>query len=340
MCPGTGVDENVGDIILQLGYQRSGSTFLGNVIQESEGTISFFEPLNTLIGSPNEHMNDGMEQISSLITRFMDCSFPKISGYMEWLKKTPYFFNKMKYLQNKCRPNRSLCFNASFIQDTCLKTKRKHIKSFFVPIRRLSEFLQTLSHPLKRRITVVYLVRDPRAILNSRKQRKWCKGACREIASLCREMEMDLRAYDQLKKSMNGRLIMLRYEDMALLPERVTEQLFRTLNLNYSAKIRKFVHDHTHLNATDKRNRQDNIYRSSATRINRWVKQLSGREVTEMQYSCKRVLNYLEYFRVPDHLLGQKVGMRDDSLLFHPIADDFRSFRRSADQFDWNETTL
>ncbi len=80
-------------------------------------------------------------------------------------------------------------------------------------------------------LRLVYLVRDPRGILQSRKTVRYLTEGLqtdlnREAALLCPKMTRDLSGFEKLKQEFAERVLLLRYEDAADQPQEVVDRVY------------------------------------------------------------------------------------------------------------------
>ena len=142
---------------------------------------------------------------------------------------------------------------------------------------------------------VVYLVRDPRAIMSSRTNLTWCRPdpKCSQVANLCGTMMKDLNLLDSLKARQPDRYYLLKYEDLSLNLEVETKKLFNFLGLEVSPAVRIFLETHTKkiIGAND----PHSIYRNPNMTVLGWRSKLSFGNVSIIEKSCSSVMKKLNY---------------------------------------------
>ena len=97
-------------------------------------------------------------------------------------------------------------------------------------------------------LKVVYLVRDPRGVMNSRLGSvDWCSRSvdCIEPARLCSDVSSDLDSFEVLKDRFPDRVALVKYETLAKEPQTSFESLFSFAGLSYLQRIRTIVDRHT-----------------------------------------------------------------------------------------------
>ena len=94
------------------------------------------------------------------------------------------------------------------------------------------------------------------------------------------------------------RFLQVRYEDLGVNTAQVTKDIFKFLDLTYTASVAKFVKDHTSLATTGihkKRVSTYNTFRDSRATVFAWRKALSFPQVQRIQSVCEGPLSKLEY---------------------------------------------
>ena len=92
---------------------------------------------------------------------------------------------------------------------------------------------------------MIVLLRDPRGILKSRADIEWCNGDCRSPAHLCSLLSDNLAAAHDLSARHPGRVYVVRYEDLALDPDRVYGRVLRFLGQKRTQGVDEFIRTNT-----------------------------------------------------------------------------------------------
>lgn len=287
--------------ILVVTYFRSGSTFLGDLLQQNWKSFFTFEPLH--------YMSDGVriegqrtEEAIDLIEKIFRCDFQSVSTYIDWVKQTKnqFLFKWNKFLWGVCRFRSKTCFDPIFIRETCLRAKVHIMKVVRLDLRHLDSVLSRLTDL---DVHVLYLVRDPRGTLKSRQNMMWCshKTNCSDIKSLCSEMRDDIQAYRRLQAVYPTKLTLVRYEDLASDPRGYAKRLLKQVGIPYSASVRRFLQTHTNSTWSEisKRNPYTTI-RNSKSVAYEWRQTLNLSDIVEVQNTCADVLRALDYSFIED----------------------------------------
>ena len=123
------------------------------------------------------------------------------------------------------------CLNQ--LESDCLKAKTKVTKVLRISLRLLPMILTEFPD-----LKVMFVLRDPRGIVNSRIQTVWFpvkeedpKQVEENVRGLCDKMNEDARMAKKLKKAFPGRFIDFRLEDIAENPVARFEKIFRMMNI-------------------------------------------------------------------------------------------------------------
>uniref|UniRef100_A0A182MNT2 Sulfotransferase domain-containing protein n=1 Tax=Anopheles culicifacies TaxID=139723 RepID=A0A182MNT2_9DIPT len=142
-------------------------------------------------------------------------------------------------------------------------------------------------------VRVVLLIRDPRAVIQSRKHRDWCPGQpdCDDPGTVCSDMEQDYEAAIELSKRFPQRFRVVRYEDLSLNPYKMTKEILQFYGLPYNVEVEAFLDTHT---------KQDiggvsSTYRDSKSTPFHWMKKLPFYEVKTIQDSCRGAMKSWGY---------------------------------------------
>lgn len=186
----------------------------------------------------------------------------------------------------------ALCFNDSFLTKACQLFPWSAMKLVRLRFRLLRPVL--MDESLNARI--IYLVRDPRGVINSRIDTvKWCKTAdCIDPNYLCKDMDEDLKAAYEMQKAFPGRVYILRYEDMSLNPVNKTRELLTFLGLDFDPHMEQFLTSHT----TKNYDKPWSTSRDSKTRVTYWASKLGREKLLEVQSACKVVMPKFGYLPI------------------------------------------
>ncbi|XP_023237773.1 carbohydrate sulfotransferase 3-like isoform X1 [Centruroides sculpturatus] len=278
------VKDNVTRILL-ITFLRGGSTFLGDLTQQNPKTFYYYEPLH-FWGLRRKFDSYETSEAFNTLSHLFRCQFNEKIEYNRYLPKHSFIFIRNKYLMSNCK-NSVLCRDIKYHYKICsqsqsilMKVARLNLKDALVFLKQNSDL----------DIKLVYLSRDPRAILNSRKQTKWCRNVtCNTPFFLCNEMRSDLEALNTSNMSFHW----IRYEDLALDPENMARNLYKWLSIPFTSEAARFVQTHT--NRQPKTKIFYSTYRNSSIAPFQWIHHLSFKEIERIQKECGDVMYKLGY---------------------------------------------
>lgn len=185
-------------------------------------------------------------------------------------------------------PNRNVCSLSSFLEEACHRFPAITMKMVRLRLNLTRALLDDPS------VKVLYLVRDPRATMNSRLSSvKWCSNSidCIDPSHLCNDIQSDLDAFESLSIDYPNRLALIKYETLAKFPHITFRAIFDFAGLFYTQRIRDEVERHT----SRDENHPWSTVRKSAERINLWRQKLDRQSIIRIQLVCSNVLTRLGY---------------------------------------------
>ena len=210
-----------------------------------------------------------------------------------------------KNMSRQCRP-----LDTTVLERLCNAKDHIAVKT----IRTSSK--QTVEHfpgyhtdPNSYNLSLIHLVRDPRAIISSRlylyirstnysaelkEDRNFTNALRRSVrvasANLCSRIQSDLK-YGQ--RAGSDRYMLLRYEDAAMRPLKIYERISKFTGINESTEVIDWLNRNTKVG---KGGEDDySTSRNSTAAVHSWRKKLPYTLVTEIQNQCYEVLKRLGY---------------------------------------------
>ena len=158
----------------------------------------------------------------------------------------------------------------------------------------------------------VFLVRDPRGVMNSRDSMDWCaKSSCNDPKVLCDNMHDDLLQATEIKKQFPERVHLVRYEDLCLYPFRQMDKILDFLSLPRKPLIEKHLEETTsskraneqaepspsfnHVGVKRKKENPYSTTRNSKVTVFAWRQKIKPSEVEEIQSVCRKAMESLGY---------------------------------------------
>jgi hypothetical protein len=269
---------------------RSGSTFLGDVINAVPGNFYHYEPLLDygivqIRGPP--HADSAISNLKNLL----NCDYSNLQNYLQYGRTHNYLFTHNRRLWGLCDSFPQYCWNSTFLSSVCKVFPFQSMKTVRIRLRLAEELLKDEQLNVK----VLLLMRDPRGTLQSRKHRDWCPGQpdCDKPNLVCADMVSDYSAAIQLQKLYPDRFRAIRYEDLCADPYQHIQNLFEFFGLFYHPAVSKFLDLHTKKNVGGV---------SSTTRDTRsapflWRSKLNFSEVQYIEENCDQAMKLWGYVK-------------------------------------------
>ena len=304
----------VGDVIptqhsrqtLILTTWRSGSTFLGDLLNQYPGSFYFFEPLHYYSNIDEAYMSQSEE---AFLESLFKCKFDlKNFGYLQHVAhwaNTFLFKNHNFRLWNSCHsvlPLSSMCFLPEFLSFACKLHPIKLIKTVRIRMRKVEKLLSDSTMNLR----IVLLVRDPRGVFNSRGSAlvsNWCTDLeCASPANECKDLLDDLQHAQRLHHQFPGRIHLLRFEDLTLDPENIARKLLSFLDLPWIERMEEYIATHTvqdnvKIDQKNSDNHPDpySTSRNSSAVAFAWRTSLPMSNISAIQSVCQEPMDHLGY---------------------------------------------
>ncbi|CAL4137336.1 unnamed protein product, partial [Meganyctiphanes norvegica] len=266
---------------------RSGSTLLGEILEAHPGVFYHYEPL---MPYGLQQLGPGMvqDEVTEQLRDILHCDYSKQDDYLKFAFVNHDMFMRNTRLWSMCSAMpRSKCYEAENLGRLC--------SLFPVHVMKLVRARLSLLTPLLTdpRVKIIWLVRDPRAIMSSRKSSvSWCETqACIDPAYMCSDMMEDYRTFINLNEVNKKQIYLLRYEDFAKRPYDITKEILRFVDLPYHEKIQDYLADHL----TSDEDEPWSTRHDPKSRVNRWMKLMQFKDVIKIQYHCQRPMKALGY---------------------------------------------
>lgn len=271
-----------------LSTWRSGTTFLGELLNAVQGTFYHYEPLlrhktNVIRGPPL-----AVHALYS-VKKMFKCDFIGIKQYFNYGKMHLNQFSHNSRLWKYCKYQKEFCLDANFTSKFCKLFPFQSMKLVRVRLHLIEDILRDE----ELNVRVVLLIRDPRGVMQSRQFQHWCKPSpdCWNPKRLCGDMVSDHNEIGILLKKYPKQLAVLRFEELALFPEVTMLQVFEFLRLSPVASVWKFLYRHTNIDIDS----VSSTYRVSRDVPFRWKNVLEFDYVKEIQGVCKEAMEMWGY---------------------------------------------
>ena len=212
---------------------------------------------------------------------------PNVTNMRKYLEKARTInFDKHKTVMrilNQTGPRAEIfqkCLNK--LEQNCRESKLRVTKVLRLSFRFLPLLMSEIPD-----LKILFVVRDPRGIMNSRIKTDWfpimnndTKGVTNNIESLCFKMNEDVKMIDKFKRDFPGRLKDLRLEDIVFNPKKTFRDIFDFIDLKmtdvYVQKIK-------------------NIFGERPTFLSTWNTTLNQTYIKLTEENCQYMLKTLKY---------------------------------------------
>ncbi|XP_047484527.1 carbohydrate sulfotransferase 3-like isoform X1 [Penaeus chinensis] len=259
------------NILLLSSMGRSGSSFLGGLLNSQPGSFYIFEPLHSL--EARRMLSDAVAR--ETFTQIASCNFT--GSLLSGLASEPDFAIRTPsaYSCKHTKKANQTCFDAKKLKQACDKLPIKIIKT----IRTRVAWLEPLLRDPRANLLAIHLVRDPRASIISAIERDWNVRPERK----CSELEDDLLSGLQLEKLLPGRYMTVRYEDLCEDPYKMARIIFsflgyKTLPLSTLSFLEK---------STAKSDGQTyGIRRDTSKQQQKWRQEITTEQLQGIEEAC------------------------------------------------------
>ncbi|XP_033744283.1 carbohydrate sulfotransferase 1-like [Pecten maximus] len=281
--------------ILLVGYLRGGTTFTGDIIgSRRKDSFYMYEPLYALSKfgyfkpgyecSLNSEScrkgNQGDEKILKIVKAVFNCdsdNYKKtilrwevdLSGASEKVNDTSWNIKSKKCTEACLMKYLNLCPTYG---------------SVVSKIPRLSVSLAVKLLEMLPNLKIIHLLRDPRAIMNSRKHLRWTPVPGGAI-SLCNKMTDDYLASQKAQIAYPGRLQIVFYEDIVTQPLETLKTIYNFAGYEFDAAEQL---------------RLDKMTNNSARIATNWRKVINNVVLSETNKACTHVYRLFGYPQLTD----------------------------------------
>ena len=126
------------------------------------------------------------------------------------------------------------------LQNICLSSKYRVVKTVRTPMRQASQLLKEIPQ-----LKILHLVRDPKdTLLSQRKKRQCGKGSLDELVNCttryCSRLDDDITTLEN-EDTFKNRVYSVRYEDFAIRPLDIFGEIYNYFGMEYTPTVRNFV---------------------------------------------------------------------------------------------------
>ncbi|XP_078482830.1 carbohydrate sulfotransferase 1-like [Ciona intestinalis] len=315
--------------VILLTQRRSGSSIVGELFNQYVNVSYFYEPLFPFDDTCKQSLQNQTQKTIQHIASCELTHLPKLYNEAFNVTNRDDKYSKCKeygvcfagYTRSKYSAyltrDAQICHTTE-VHQQCpapidLDRLSSHCRSSIMVAMKVIylcrlEWITPLLSSKQSNVKIVHLVRDPRAIVNSRIPQRDLKsevnkarfGVIRFYAhQICDQLSSNVDYADMAVGSLVPResYLRIRHEDFALEPIQVSEKIYKFLSLPFREDMRKWVLDATTSNtqASELKTGDQGTKRNSKEIVSAWREKLSFEEVVVIQEICKDSLNKLGY---------------------------------------------
>ena len=313
--------------LIIVSHGRSGSTLTGDIFNHHPSVFYMYEPLQTAKRVQNKlKINDTgySSLVEELLTGVFHCKFdnpdilddiegyyrkpdhPRVSHAIGSPPLCPYQMSDPRWSPTLCKPMTSDTLGSACM-DTYDLTVVKILMSR-IPEYSIKKIL-TACGPPDIDCKVIFLVRDPRAVIPSSLNMGFFKekghpnahwGTRLYSYKQCKDTEDNLELIRKLPDSLRHRIKLLRYEDLAIEPLKVLEDIYEFAGLPVLESVRIWLNETTQQSRKACDSALDGPLVTCTkddawAAANRWRWKVHPHEIDIIERYCRRAMDLMGY---------------------------------------------
>lgn len=299
---------------------RTGSSFLGDAFNQHPDVFYLFEPLRGIVNSPLQHLKDPKPM--QFLAGILHCKFSQPT-YIKHIQNFRRFSSNALSSPPLCAKKtfrdttRKKCVSLSTINMGAVCKSNYNVTVMKILTSRIPNGTVKSLFPLcdSTNCTIIYLVRDPRPVVFSQMKvgiQSWQNFKVRGShdtaprpsiqmysASVCRQIEANVKTFKNLTGWMKSRYHILRYEDLAGNATETLRRVYKMVGLEMVNSTLEWIELHTTgKRGSSKRDSQNYNYstrRNSKAAIDNWRLEIDPCVVHIIEHSCRSVMKLLGY---------------------------------------------
>ncbi|CAC5372526.1 unnamed protein product [Mytilus coruscus] len=299
---------------------RSGSTFMSEIIRQSGKSFLVFEPFWGIcrtefekqrsswkaVCSNSEHEVRSIKKISEVLQNIFNCNFnplpvevfasfwffPQGTGHAILNKCYNFIMNNQKNTSKvNVRDSKAKARCVQVLEAMCKNSTNILIKTIRISFELFPKVVLKIPN-----IKIIHLVRDPRAILHSRRELGHLdyREIKNESYGLCSKMVKNIY---NCNRPMQRNIFSLKFECLAAYPIIVTKSLYTYLNFKFTNETNSWLITHTKGNAISFRMKYDANVGNSLIVSLKWMFQVPKNVLNSIDQECQDVYKNL---RIPN----------------------------------------
>ena len=309
--------------VLIVAHGRSGTTFAGDIFNHHPDVFYMYEPLQTVERTHKRKNNDQYPKLATeYLKRIYQCRFddttyrqdiekfyrapthPRISHAIGSPPLCEFDLFDERWSLKNCPPMTQVA-----LEETCAQRRNLTALKLLmsrIPNHSIEDLLTACDSLDNAHCKIVFLIRDPRAVIPSAKSRGFYgekdnagrSGTRAYSYELCSQTEKNLEFVKNLPAWARGRIKLLRYEDLAIYPLEQLPGLFKFSGLSVLDSVRVWLNKTTH---PTKEEEQKSGHGPVTTlhdawdAVNRWRWKVDAYEIYLIERYCKHVMDVMGY---------------------------------------------
>lgn len=296
--------------IVILTYMRSGSSLVGDILQQSKDVFYLFEPLRLpqfkLRKQQPYYSLDGNERLYNsfldagrdIIRNWTTCSLfglPNVTwsdGFLSKSKKAKLYGACKIFESNMLPENETIYSCVNMLKQVCLQTKYVVLKIIRLPVDQLEPLMEEFPS-----MKIIHLIRDPRATVLS--QMKFgvitLKSFVTNVIDFCSRIYRDLVTIDILSNKYPERVFTFFYEDLAKNPLEMSKELYKFTGISYTPEVEKYVFNITMSGKSGNCGNLCTVKSNSSKQADAWRSKLDMPKARIIDRSCRPVYQRLGF---------------------------------------------
>ncbi|XP_069105720.1 carbohydrate sulfotransferase 1-like [Argopecten irradians] len=238
--------------IILMAYFRSGSSFVGDLIQAHDDVFYLFEPLRApttrfrlLNDTSHSSITRFQEKTRSILTKLSGCRLDHVPGEVihdHFLNRSKKARNYIQCLDEHMDKNDPIEASKS----TCLKTMiRSCLESKIVLVKVIRPSLAMLFEMMNAipKLKIIHLMRDPRAMARARVSFGMIKKKTEidDVTKFCDRLFEDAVVAENIKQKYPERILSLFYEEVAYHPIKEAQRIYKFADLEFSRRQQEII---------------------------------------------------------------------------------------------------
>ncbi|XP_069119137.1 carbohydrate sulfotransferase 1-like [Argopecten irradians] len=312
---------------------RSGSSFLGNVLQANPDVFYLFEPLHaiqfavrdretfTFLNGTARKYDNFLEVAKLTIAGLATCEMESLpiktwfNGFFVFSKKakgTRYCVSMAKTLSES-----RACVNVT--KKACHISSHSAFKTIRIPMDLLEDLMKSIPN-----LHIIHLLRDPRATILSQKAYGVIPAMRfrQYVTAFCDRVYKDVVSAERFRTLFPDRTMRIFYEDIAKDPKGYAKSIYNFTDMKYTTKIDSEIHSMTYGKVPEDCGQLCARKSNSTAQAEAWRKGAALELVDIIDNGCQPLYLKLGYRNIESErmLRDIKVPLRNSISTF----DDFR----------------